>query len=150
MAIPIITVGATAQMGARVNAALAPEYEVIHFALAASRDSEIPLLLATIPPNPPNLPSPSTTAGTGNWTQPPRAIAFGALVPEEDARALHKRVYEENPDAIKLPWLVVDQSIPRPEVVGNEEGYGRYMVGRFRKGLEGVLERGDKEGVVLI
>ncbi|KAF7340959.1 hypothetical protein MSAN_02081200 [Mycena sanguinolenta] len=85
-------------------------FSVIHFTLAASSLTEIPLLLKGEVPNPS-----SSSLGSGNWSTFPKAIVFGGAFEDAQIEALRKAV-TETPGTKRIPWLRVDWSRPHPPI----------------------------------
>ncbi|KAF7347163.1 hypothetical protein MVEN_01470800 [Mycena venus] len=132
--IPIIVTGGTEKIGSVVVASMKPEYEVIHFTLAAEATKEIPLLLKG------EVPSPSSSSlGSGNWSVFPKAILFGGAYKDEmieDVRGAVAKTAETK----RIPWLRVDSNLPHPPL-GPE--YGAAIVERA-KAILGKLEAEGK------
>ncbi|KAF7340958.1 hypothetical protein MSAN_02081100 [Mycena sanguinolenta] len=108
--IPIIVTGASEEVGSVVVPSMKPEYEAIHFTLAASSLTEIPLLLKGEVPNPS-----SSKLGCGDWSTFPKAIVFGGAYQDSLFEAVRKAV-AETPGTKRIPWLRVDSSRPHPPI----------------------------------
>ncbi|KAJ6512721.1 hypothetical protein C8R45DRAFT_796705, partial [Mycena sanguinolenta] len=121
--IPILVTGATEQVGSYVVANMKPEYETIHFTFAASAAAEIPLLLKG------EVPSPSSSLGSGNWSTFPKAILFGGAYTDEQIEALRTSV-ANTPGTKRIPWFRVDTSIPHPPF--RTEEYAAAIVARAK------------------
>ncbi|KAF6814937.1 hypothetical protein CSOJ01_03767 [Colletotrichum sojae] len=134
--IPVVLCGKTEKIGSGVIAALKPEFEVVHFITTPASGAEIiPALLAGR--EPPTHPD-SSSIGSGEYAETPRAVILGAAFDEEATQTLRKAV-SEAPDARKVPWLRHDAGKPAPPI-GPE--YGLAVVARVRE----VLERLEGEG----
>ncbi|KAJ7360848.1 hypothetical protein DFH08DRAFT_360188 [Mycena albidolilacea] len=128
--IPILVTGGTEKVGTIVISRLQPEYEVIHFTLAATATTEVPILLKG------EVPSPSSSnLGSGNWSAFPKAIVFGGAYEDSQIEDVRRAVAETD-GTKRIPWLRVDRSLPHPPI-GPE--YAAVIVDRM-KALLGKLE----------
>ncbi|KAF8215627.1 hypothetical protein K438DRAFT_1798993 [Mycena galopus ATCC 62051] len=108
--IPILVTGAAERVGSIVVSSMPPEYEVIHFTLAAAANKEIPLLLKGEVPNPS-----SSNLGSGNWSVFPKAVVFGGAYEDGQIEDLRKLV-AETVGTRRIPWLRVDSNLPHPPI----------------------------------
>ncbi|KAJ7239800.1 hypothetical protein B0H12DRAFT_1025071 [Mycena haematopus] len=108
--IPIIGSGAAETVGSIVVASAKPEYEAIHFTLATSALTEIPLLLKGEVPNPS-----SSSLGSGDWSVFPKAIVFGGAYDDTQFEEVRKAVAKTS-GTKRIPWLCVDNNLPHPPV----------------------------------
>ncbi|KAJ7239786.1 hypothetical protein B0H12DRAFT_1135745 [Mycena haematopus] len=121
--IPILVTGAAERVGSVVVASVKPEYEVIHFTLAASAPTEIPILLKG------EVPSPSSSRlGSGEWSLFPKAIVFGGAYDDAQIEKV-RRAVAETPGTKRIPWLRVDNNLPHPPVGPD---YAAAIVGRMK------------------
>ncbi|KAJ7871197.1 hypothetical protein B0H14DRAFT_2345337 [Mycena olivaceomarginata] len=133
--IPILVTGRAEQVGALVISGLQPEYEVIHFTLAATATTEVPLLLKG------EVPSPSSSSlGSGNWSAFPKAIVFGGAYEDSQIEEV-RRAVAETAGTKRIPWLRVDRNLPHPPT-GSPE-YAASVVERM-KALLGKLQAEGK------
>ncbi|KAF8215623.1 hypothetical protein K438DRAFT_1560668 [Mycena galopus ATCC 62051] len=108
--IPILVTGGAERVGSIVVSTMQPEYEVIHFTLAAASTTEIPLLLQG------EVPSPSSSnLGSGNWSVFPKAIVFGGAYEDGQIEDLRKLV-AETVGTRRIPWLRVDNNLSHPPI----------------------------------
>lgn len=85
--------------------------QVVHFTFINDARREIPILSRG------EIPSPRNPHGTGDWSNPPKAVVFVAVYKDRDIDMYRKLTLEEAGDNPKLiPWLRVDKSIPAPPV----------------------------------
>ncbi|KAF5026747.1 hypothetical protein F66182_1166 [Fusarium sp. NRRL 66182] len=117
------------------------EFIVVHFILPGeSGKLIIPALLAGKPP-----PSHHETSsiGSANYSQPPRAIVLGGAFEEADIKALRDAA-KANQDARNVPWLRQDLTRPAPPVTSPE--YPRLMVKRTKEAVLGLEREGKLDG----
>ncbi|KAF2169299.1 hypothetical protein M409DRAFT_20525 [Zasmidium cellare ATCC 36951] len=86
MSIPIVVLGMTGSIGARVTARLKPEYDTIQFITSIARaKSEISTLQAGKSP-----PSDTDNVGSHNFSQRPQAVIFGRAYSDEAVEELRQ------------------------------------------------------------
>ncbi|KAH9883817.1 hypothetical protein F4778DRAFT_788282 [Xylariomycetidae sp. FL2044] len=106
MAIPIVLCGKFEEMGKLFKDAVEPDFEVIHFISSPEQgQADIPLLLSGS--TAPTTPSP---VGTGDYTQPPRAVVVGPNYDDAWIEALRAQM-----GALQVPVL-------KPDLGGNSQG----------------------------
>ncbi|EEU36379.1 uncharacterized protein NECHADRAFT_97412 [Fusarium vanettenii 77-13-4] len=139
--IPIILCGKTEGIGRAVIAALKPEIEVVHFVLAGESGQTIipPLLAGESPPSHPE----SSTIGSGNYAQVPRAILLGGAFDEGTIATLRDAV-KATSGARKIPWILQDLTLPAPPV-GTPE-YSALMTKRSKDALLKLDQDGKLDG----
>ncbi|KAM0325341.1 hypothetical protein ACHAQA_007326 [Verticillium albo-atrum] len=136
--IPIVVCGKVEAVGRLVIQSLKPEYEVIHFIKPGpSGASLLPALIAGR--EPPSHPD-SSAIGTGNYSQPPRAVILGGAFDDEVMNPMRAAVEEKNESARRVPWLRQDTTKEAPPV-GTPE-YAQAVVDRVKV----ALARLDGEG----
>lgn len=109
---------------------------VIHVALAANIDNELPLLLTNTVPDKDKR---SSLLGSGNWTTPPKAVVFGGAFTDDMIAHLQKLVAETK-GARNIPWIRVNA-----QAVGPVPGSPEYAVAVTQRVKE-ALQRLDAEG----
>ncbi|KAI8653552.1 hypothetical protein NCS55_01342300 [Fusarium keratoplasticum] len=154
--IPIILCGKTEGIGRAVIAALKPEIEgplpfnsfralltctVVHFVLAGESGQAIipPLLAGQSPPSH----SESSTIGSGNYSQVPRAILLGGAFDEATIAPLRDAV-KATSGARNVPWILQDLTLPAPPV-GTPE-YSALMTKRSKDALVKLEQEGKLDG----
>ncbi|RSM11820.1 hypothetical protein CDV31_006588 [Fusarium ambrosium] len=139
--IPIILCGKTEGIGRAVVASLKPEIEVIHFVLAGESGQAIipPLLAGQSPPSHPE----TSTIGSGNYSQIPRAILLGGAFDEATIAPL-RDVVKATSGTRNIPWVLQDLTLPAPPV-GTAE-YSALMTKRSKDALLKLEQEGKLDG----
>ncbi|RMJ18057.1 hypothetical protein CDV36_002283 [Fusarium kuroshium] len=139
--IPIILCGKTEGIGRAVIATLRPEIEVVHFVLAGESGQAIipPLLAGQSPPSHPE----SSTIGSGNYSQIPRAILLGGAFDEATIAPLRDAVRATS-GSRNVPWVLQDLTLPAPPV-GTPE-YSALMTKRSKDALLKLGQDGKLDG----
>ncbi|KAI5477146.1 hypothetical protein MNV49_006802 [Pseudohyphozyma bogoriensis] len=144
-ALPLIVCGRTTKVASAVQAALAPEYSIMHLILSPEEGVEhLPLLLSNQAPPPPK--NPARQLGTQDYSSPPQAILLGGGYEDSDIEVLRKACRDTTQ---KVPWLKCDPSVPTPPL-GPE--YGKAVVERAKKRLRELREEGKlgkEDGIFL-
>ncbi|PSR85721.1 hypothetical protein BD289DRAFT_453124 [Coniella lustricola] len=135
-ATPILVAGRGESVATVVVEHIQPEYEVIHVALAANIENELPLLLQNKIPEDDKR---SSFLGSGNWSTPPKAVVFGGAFTDDLIEKLQKLVAETK-GSRNIPWLRVNAKI-----VGPAPGTPEYAISVSLKVKE-ALQRFEAEG----
>lgn len=101
---------------------------------------ELPVLLTGKPPS-----APSSTVGSGNWSDPPRALLLGGAYQDDDIERLQKLV-QASDGAAKIPWLRVDVSKRAPPAQDPDENQAREYGMDVARRMKETLNKLDVEG----
>lgn len=109
---------------------------VIHVALAANIDNELPLLLTNTVPDADKR---SSLLGSGNWSTPPKAVVFGGAF-TDDMIARLRALVSATRGARNIPWIRVNA-----QAVGPAPGSPEYA-GAVTQRIKETLQRLDAQG----
>lgn len=114
---------------------------ILHSALAGEDGTSlVPLVLAgnTPPPHPE-----SSTIGSGNFSQVPRAVLLGGAFDERLIHSLHQAALAD-PNARRVPWARMDKSRPGP--LPTDPEYPKLVVQRSKAALIQLEKDGKLDG----
>lgn len=159
MAIPIITSGGSEAIGRSAADNLKPEYEgtvmpnpappltsqrpnadtilVICFLPESTVDRDLPLVLKGEVPA-----EGKSGVGSGNWSEPPKALILGGSYSNEAVERLRKLI-DETPGVSRIPWLHLD---PAKVTLPIGPGYGLEVAARTKETLKKLETEGKLNG----
>ncbi|KAJ5671824.1 hypothetical protein N7507_000951 [Penicillium longicatenatum] len=138
--LPVVLCGLSTKIGKPVAEAMLPEFEVIHFIQTNDAAlAEIPHLLAGRDPQSPH----NNGVGSGNYTQPARAVIFGRGFSRSDVETFRAACEGVNQEPVV--WVVGDPAKQPPaDAPPPGEGYAKIAA----QGTKDIIIKWKEDGAI--